>query len=41
MEEIKKEVSWQNGGFLPECLTEMCNMADNMLQKAKKEVIHD
>ena len=41
MEEIKKEVSWQKGGFLPECLDKLCHMADNMLQKAKKEVIHD
>ena len=41
MEEIKKEVYWQNGGFLPECLDKLCNMADNMLQKAKKEVRHE
>ena len=36
MEEIK-EVFWQNGGFLPDCLDKLCNM----LQKSKKEVSHE
>ena len=42
MEEIK-EVFWQHGGFLPECLTELCGMAKAMQKevqesKSNKEV---
>lgn len=35
MEEIK-EVFWQHGGFLPECLTELCGMV-NAMQKEVQE----